>query len=124
MIQIATNADQSARLKACGLNPYTADMTLSDGYDLNAICFHHGVFSDKDVPAWSLSAVLAFLPDKVLIEGKWYEFQLCKCAFGYEIRYHSEGLSDPFGTLCREPIEGCVAAIEWLREIGCQLNKI
>lgn len=124
MIQIATNEDQSARLKACGLNPYTADMTLSDGYDLSAICFHHGVFSDKDVPAWSLSMVLAFLPNKVQVGDIWYEFQLCKCPFGYEVRYHKEGLSDPFGCLCKEPIEGCVSAIEWLKEIGIKLNEI
>ncbi|WP_289872846.1 hypothetical protein [uncultured Duncaniella sp.] len=124
MIQIATNSSQSARLKACGLNPSTADMTLSDGYDLSAICYHHGVFSDKDEPAWSLSVLLAFLPNSVQIGDSSYEFQLCKCPFGYEVKYHTEGLSDPFGCLCKEPIEGCVSAIEWLKKIGCKLKEI
>ena len=120
--QISTTPEQSQRLIACGVNPDCADMLLYN----NALTVQVrglGKIPNCATPAWSLSALLALLPNKILVNDVWYECQLCKCPFGYEVRYHSDVFEDPFGCLCNNPIEGCVEAIKWLTSNGYDLNK-
>lgn len=126
--QIATTPEQGKRLLACGVDPSTADMFYTNyrikPNDKMPIVKTAPLGIRKDlIPAWSLSTLLALLPNKILVNDVWYECQLCKCPFGYEVRYHSDVFEDPFGCLCNNPIEGCVEAIKWLTSNGYDLNK-
>lgn len=116
MIQIATNSSQSARLKYCGLNPYTADMTLSDGCDLSAICYHHGVSSDKDEPAWSLSALLYALRNVRVLVTYLPDSKEWQALSGHP--------APVYGAYSDNPIESCVRLVELLTDRGYKLNEI
>ena len=93
---IATNKDQSERLKQCGVDPKTADMCLSTrtrridgtpiakkrqttnlwiGYPCRRTT--SGDEELENLPAWSLSALLAILPEKIK-GGYWLTIQKCR----------------------------------------------
>ncbi|MDE7350091.1 MAG: hypothetical protein K2N25_03410 [Muribaculaceae bacterium] len=146
---ICTTPEQGKRLIACGVDPSTADMCYlywdESGEQLSREEYleifnesfldgrielvpkdfgdYDHSYSD-DSPAWSLGRILEILPPRILVNDAWYECQLCRCVFGYEVRYHSEVFKDPFGCLCTNPIEGSVEAIEWLTEEKYKLNEI
>ncbi len=131
--QIATSPSQSQRLIASGVAPKTADMfwqvpiTISQkkrGEHILLVRREGYEFYSVDTPAWSTSRLLELMPDKILVDDAWFECQICKCTFGYEVRYHSDVFKDPFGCLCKSTIEGCVEAIEWLTKEGYKLNQI
>lgn len=127
MIQIATDPSQSARLIACGVDPEIADFVWMDD-NTPRLTLRTEIIEDNNpyivAPAWSLSTLLALLPNRILVDDAWYECQICLCSFGYEVRYHSDVFKDPFGCLCKNPIEGCVKAIEYLTQNGYKLNEI
>lgn len=130
--QIATTPEQSQCLIACGVNPDSADMmwySLGDDKDFNLYAVEWETSRIKNrkitthsIPAWSLSALLELLRNRILVDDAWYECQICKCPFGYEVRYHSDAFKDSFGCLCKNPIEGCVEAIKYLTANGYTLN--
>lgn len=136
-IQTATDKSQSDRLIACGVSPYTADMTLThypNGvYDLSATSFHYGCFDEHDAPAWSLSMLLALLPTSLTgPTGNEYLLELSKLRMhdAWEVQWFHAG--ERFGTYDSEkkfcklwdesPIEACVKAVEWLTANGYKLN--
>lgn len=124
---IATTPDQGKRLLACGVDPKSADFVgMVDNPP--RLTMRTEVIEDSNpyivAPAWSLSMLIALLPNRILVDDAWYECQICLCTFGYEVRYHSEVFKDPYGCLCENPIEGCVEAIEWLSQNGYKLNEI
>ena len=135
--QIATTPEQSKRLLACGLNYKTADMTLSfcndSFYELMATPFHYGCFTEKDAPAWSLSALLALLPTSLTSAmGNKYMLELSKLRmhnawevqwFNGRERWRTVDKDKKYHKLWDEsPIEACVRAIEYLTANGYTLN--
>lgn len=71
---IATTPEQSTRLTACGVDPKTADMYYRPSLTLYGkrkgeifllLRDPKMEFEDNDTPAWSLSALLALLPEKM-----------------------------------------------------------
>lgn len=74
MIQIATNTDQSERLKACGVDPKSADMVWQEPIAIShkqrggkILAFrnpNHQIYVG-DVPAWSLSRLISLLPSTI-----------------------------------------------------------
>lgn len=83
---IATTKEQSARLLACGVDPKTADMfyqvpiTVSQkqrGEDILLVKKPNATLYDTDTPAWSLSALLSLLPQKI-DGGYWLTIQKCQ----------------------------------------------
>ncbi|MCM1220082.1 MAG: hypothetical protein NC548_36885 [Lachnospiraceae bacterium] len=132
---ISTSIEQSRRLLSCGVDPKTADMVwLNRGQYPAFLSFNEGcnraIPEVGDVPAWSLSALLALLPKEIYDDDTdSYYFSLSK----------EFPLSEEYGVAyipCWEkgdaivrkrydsPIEACVQMIEWLCESGYSLNKI
>lgn len=138
MTQIATNIEQSARLITCGISYMTADMTLSHSngvYELMATPFHYGCLDEKDVPAWSLSVLLALLPTSLIsANGNEYFLELSKLRMHdqWEVQWYHGGerwrtkdKDAKFSKLWdKSTIECCVKAIEWLTQNGYKLNTI
>lgn len=129
---LSTTQEQSARLLACGLSAYTADMTLSyckgGFYELMATPFHYGCFSEEDAPAWSLSALLGLLPFKIH-SGK-YEYWLDIAPMDYgrqwSIGYYCMDKPRVIKGLTHTDslIECAVQGIEWLTSNEYKLNEI
>lgn len=138
--QIATTAEQSARLLKCGVPAESADMTLrtesgevnSNRYSLETeLKFYEYDDPKRHIeicPAWSLSALLGLLPFKVH-NGK-YEYWLDIAPMDY-------GKQWSIGYYCTEKprvikglthtdslIECAVQEIEWLTERGYELNQV
>ncbi len=135
--KIATNPSQSQRLKACGVDPKTADMCLRkdwpDSEELSLRTFPP--FCKNDIPAYSLSRLLSLLPTSITsILGNEYFLELSKVRMhnAWEVQWHNGRCRwpthDKSGKFCKlwdkSPIEACVKAIEWLTENGYKLNEI
>lgn len=67
---IATTPSQSRRLLQCGVDPKTADMMFTPHNTLSAEPYKETLKDRGYFPAWSLSALLALLPEK--IEGGYW----------------------------------------------------
>lgn len=76
MSKICTNLEQSKRLQSLGIDINTADMY----YDVNSYGIQSkpevaiGKVWSKDIPAWSLAALLGVMKEPELVrnsEGKW-----------------------------------------------------
>lgn len=154
--QIATTQDQSSRLLRCGVPADTADMMWSRldetrDHSLYAIPWYtprlpNRKITDNNFPAWSLGALLGFLPKTIsdFWMTKWYDptadgfvicdkktpyllsgdFQLLHIGDGkYQVEYDWNGFQ---GRLSQSdnPIEACVLAIELLAANGYNLNGI
>ncbi len=141
---IATDPSQSQRLKACGVDPKSADLfwqmpiITSRGKQGKHILFtneeKHELF-DTDIPAYSLSRLLSLLPTSITsILGNEYFLELSKVRMhnAWEVQWHSGRCRwpthDKSGKFCKlwdkSPIEACVKAIEWLTKEGYKLNTI
>lgn len=122
--QIATTQEQSARLLKCGVPAESADMIYSEdcGFEVNV----GGRLPDDCIPAWSLSALLGFLPFK--IHSVRYEYWLDIAPMDY-------GKQWSIGYYCTEKprvikglthtdslIECAVQEIEWLSANGYKLK--
>lgn len=72
--QICTNEKQSKRLLDMGLNPETADMFHVWDYTTNCIngvnvLYNLNQLESNDIPAWSLSRLIEFLPTNIVKKG-------------------------------------------------------
>lgn len=132
--QIATTPEQSKRLLACGVDPKTADMVwLNRGRNPAYLTFNEGcnraIPEVGDVPAWSLSALLALLPKDIYDDDDSYYFSLAK-EYPLSNEYGAAYIPSWYkgDALVRKhddsPIEACVQIIEWLIPNKHQLNKI
>lgn len=73
---IATTKEQSARLLQCGVDPETADMMFTPHNTLSAEPYKETLKDRGYSPAWSLSALLAFLPKEIDIDGYAYRISI------------------------------------------------
>ncbi|WP_289739328.1 hypothetical protein [Paramuribaculum intestinale] len=143
---IATTREQSARLRQCGVDPETCDMfytnyrTKPNDETLIVKTAPLGIRKDL-IPAWSLSALLALLPERIE-GGYWLTIQ--KCSRGknapvyYGIAYFKCKWDDPedissstittLGRLKyftdRNLIEAVCKIIEWLTANNYKLNQL
>lgn len=127
MTQIATDKEQSARLVACGVHSKGADMTLSYNngvYELIAEPYHYFCFNEEDVPAWSLSALLALLPMDLTWQGLYYRLVMGPNKKGWEMEYNDLSiLNNRHRVTADNLIEACVRMIEWLTANNYKLNN-
>lgn len=146
--QIATTPEQSQRLIACGVNPDSADMCYlywnESGEQLSRDEYLE-IFNDSfldgrvelvpkdfgdydhsyetDSPAWSLSALLALVPQDLMWQGLYYRFVMGPNENRWEIEYNDLSvMSNLHRVIADTPIEACVQMIEWLTANGYTLN--
>lgn len=80
MIKICTSLEQSKKLLELGIDVNTADMYYQ-WYSETESALHVGKGSKKlnaDCPAWSLSALLGLMPDKISINNESYYLSFTK----------------------------------------------
>lgn len=131
--QIATTADQSARLLKYGVPAESADMYW-DNHTLDEPFLDMGEVTDKrDVPAFSLSALLSLLPKEIKVDESPYDevqkYALLIYPFmgGWQVDYQYCEDDECHCLKCvygADLIEACVKAIEWLTANGYKLNGI
>ncbi len=134
---IATTPEQSARLKACGVDPKTADMCWRKDiiFPNKQVLTIKEPYWDEDIPAYSLTRLLSLLPTSITsILGNEYFLELSKVRMhnAWEVQWHNGRCRwpthDKSGKFCKlwdkSPIEACVKAIEWLTKEGYKLNEI
>lgn len=141
--QIATTIEQSKRLLACGVDSKSADMVwLNRGKLEPYLTFNMGsnraIPEVGDIPAWSLSTLLALLPTKI-DKGYYLTMQRCNALgspFAYGLAYmlcdyddvedldnwHTHSVGKKCVTNSDNPIEAVIRAIEWLVQNGYSLN--
>ena len=147
---IATTKEQSARLRQCGVDPKTADMyyqvpiTLSQkqrGEDILLLKRPGKTLYNIDTPAWSLSALLAILPEKIK-GGYWLTIQKCRtredapvyyCIAYFKCKWDTpkDISNSTIPTLSRleyfrdrNLIEAVCKMIEWLTANNYKLNQL
>lgn len=148
--QIATTPEQSARLRACGVDLSTADMCYIEfpngqiQYNVGMVTMHANVFmaNGKKIaenmeligkPSWSFSALLALIPPCLHSPmGTEYRLELSTLRIHTEFevqwfsghdRWHPTDENGGYVRLWdKSPIEACVKAIEWLTLKGIKLN--
>ena len=131
--EIATNPLQSARLKACGIDPKSADFVWMEGKPNPRLTLRTEIIEDSNpyivAYGWSLSALLTLLPKVVYHDGDMYYLDLAQCfplTDEYAATYKPawfEG-DDLFLARDNSPIEACVQLIERLVENGYKLNEV
>ena len=108
--KICTSIEQSKKLIELGIDVNTADMY----YDCNSYSIQGkpevvvGTVWSKDIPAWSLAALLEVMKEPELIrnsEGKWL------IRVWYHSYPYSKGDYD-------DPVDACVDMIEKLHELN------
>lgn len=152
---IATTPSQSRRLLKCGVDPNTADMSwvrgaanVSDGNlslhpyrRMQRINWQSMRGRSEITPAWSLSALLALLPEKIE-DGYWLTIQKCNRGGNMPVHYgiayfkckwdNPEDISNSTITTLgrlkyftdRNLIEAVCKMIEWLTANNYKLNEI
>lgn len=143
--QIATTAEQSARLLQCGVPAESADMTLrtesgevnSSRYSLETeLKFYEYDDPKRHIeicPAFSLSSLLGFLPKEIKVDESPYD-EIQKYGLliypymgGWQVDYQYCEDDECHCLKCvygADLIEACVKAIEWLYANGYALNGI
>ena len=116
--RICTSQEQSQKLIKLGIDVNTADMY----YDVNSYGIQGkpevavGKVWSKDIPAWSLTALLSVLPSVITREGKRMFLTLEK-AGAYNLYYKSPDRLDELWETKEDVIDACVAMIENLHEL-------
>lgn len=128
--QIATTAEQGARLIACGVSADTADMIETRLGNLLNRTQDFPVDETKETLVWSLSRLLELMPKEIRDEiDRVYYFSIAKKLLSKEV-YTVAYLQCCGINLARirktheSPIEACVQLIEWLMQNGYKLNEI
>ena len=122
MSKICTSIEQSKKLIALGIDVNTADMY----YDVNSYGIQGkpevGIGWSKDIPAWSLSALLELIPPYLgefkdgidfglskAINGKWYS--------AHYIKFNDDGLASFNITVTGDTaIDAAFEMVCWLKE--------
>ena len=79
MNEICTSQEQSQKLIELGIDVNTADMY----YDVNSYGIQGkpevsvGKVWSKDIPAWSLTALIELLPNKIVVNNENYFLKIC-----------------------------------------------
>ena len=80
MVKICTSIEQSKKLIELGVDVNTADIY----YDVNSYGIQSkpevaiGKISSKDIPAWSLTALIELLPNKIVVNNEKYFLHFTK----------------------------------------------
>lgn len=82
MNKICTSLEQSKKLIELGVDRKTSDMYYWCGEDLR-IGGYKAQSEDFDVPAWSLSALIKILPNKIQFEGNIHHLNIWKNRIAY-----------------------------------------
>lgn len=131
MTQIATDPSQSERLKACGVDPKSADLVWMDDKPSPRLTLRTEIIEDNNpyivAVCWSLSALIALFPMEINDEGLQTVFQLTP--YPDELKWAAEYYDYTMDKyLCSQrdynPIEACVKAIEYITQNGYKLNGI
>ena len=77
MNNICTSLEQSKKLMELGIDRKSSDMYYWCGSDLR-IGGHKAQDEELDIPAWSLSALLELIPDKISINNESYYLSFTK----------------------------------------------
>lgn len=85
MNKICTSIEQSQKLIELGISYDTADMIWATIYDENHMVSDYRLdvipcrlYSGNAIPAWSLSALIDLMPDKILINNESYYLSFTK----------------------------------------------
>lgn len=146
--QIATTAEQSARLLQCGVPAKSADMTLRtesgevnfSRYSLETeLKFYEYDDPKRHIeicPAWSLTALLSLLPKEIEIDGYPYRISIYFgnpdepvignqwCLYYKPKKHNEKSRIDDIPMYAPDLIECAVKMIEWLTANGYKLNGI
>lgn len=140
--QIATTAEQSARLLKCGVPAESADMCYDSGalslmdYDSAVHERDSRIETYEVVPAFSLSRLLALLPKEIEIDGYPYRISIYFenpdepvignqwCLYYKPKKYNEKSRIDDVPMYAPDLIECAVLMIIWLINYGYQLNGI
>lgn len=126
---VATTIEQSNKFLELGLNPESADMHyyiypkennrfgLYVGYDPHEALDYVKRDIYDYVPAWSFSALLRLMPERVVINGELSSY-LClkKCSKGYLFAYDGYMRSTTKDTFKLTAIDAAYEMIVWLLE--------
>ena len=117
MNKICTSQEQSQKLIELGIDANTADMY----YDVNSYGIQSkpevavGKVWSKDIPAWSLTALLSVLPSVITREGKRMFLTLEK-AGAYNLYYKSPDRLDELWETKEDVIDAAFEMVCWLLE--------
>lgn len=144
-VQIATTKEQSARLLQCGVPAESADMfyqtpiTVSQKAtreDILLVKKADQTLFDNDIPAFSLSALLALLPKEIEIDGYPYRISIYFensdepvignqwCLYYKPKKHNEKSRIDDVPMYAPDLIECAVQMIIWLINYGYALNGI
>lgn len=134
--QIATTREQADRLLKCGVLVSTADMHW-DNKTLDEPFLDTGEVADKwDIPAWSLSRLLALLPKEIEIDGYPYRISIYFenpdepvignqwCLYYKPKKHNEKSRIDDVTMYAPDLIECAVLMVEWLTANNYKLNGI
>ena len=77
--KICTSIEQSKKLIALGIDVNTADMYYNvNSYGIQDKPVAIGKVLSKDIPAWSLSALIELLPNKIVVNNEKYFLHFTK----------------------------------------------
>ena len=116
--RICTSQEQSQKLIKLGIDVNTADMY----YDVNSYGIQGkpevavGKVWSKDIPAWSLTALLSVLPSVITREGKRMFLTLEK-AGAYNLYYKSPDRLDELWETKEDVVDACYEMIIHLNEL-------
>lgn len=75
----------------------------------------------KDVPCWSLAALLDVIPKEVKIKGQKYTpclFPITDVYWLYKLWYNSNEIKSPISIWCDNPVDACCEMIIKLHELN------
>ena len=122
MSKICTTIEQSKKLIELGIYVNTADMYWDYDYDIQQgfkyyLMVMDEQFDDVCIPAWSLTALLGLIPDKISINNKFYypSFDKKSIAFKGSITWDGQkSISFEMDNL----IDAAFEMVCWLKENG------
>ncbi len=129
MNKIATTIVQSKRLIELGLDKKSADMChrVLPGYkdgmpDQYVHLVHDTEWFNTDIPAWSLSALLEMMPQRIVGPfGELWHLGLEKDWDKVSYIVYYENKNSFVQRKAKDPIDACIEMIDWLIKNGQKL---
>ena len=78
MNKICTSIEQSQKFNELGIDVNTADMCWCNENDAITVPYNSACEIVKDYPAWSLTALIELIPDKISINNESYDLTFTK----------------------------------------------
>lgn len=122
---VCTSYEQSKSLLELGLDPNTADMKYDPRWDIPVIISEYDYdshlnynpeYENTDIPAWSLTALLALMP-KIKFFNDEDAYEPCISRYGdkYICHYNCSG-ADEHWYIEDNPIDAAYNMVCWLKE--------